>query len=306
MTTNPLRVVFLGSPDFAVPTLRALHAAGHRVLAAYCQPARPAGRGQAVRPCPVQGAAEGLGVPVRSPARLRRAQDEWAAFAALEADVAVVAAYGLILPPAMLEAPRLGCLNVHASLLPRWRGAAPIHAALLAGDAQTGISIMRMDAGLDTGDVLLTEATPIAPADDLPALHDRLAEIGARLLLRALDERPAPVPQPAEGVTYAARLTREDGRIRWDQDAAAVLRHVRAMNPWPGSVATLGDEALKVLAAEPAPGEGQPGEVLDARLTIACGQGAVRLLRVQRPGRAAMDAAAMLRGLPVPPGTRLG
>ena len=303
---NRLRVAFLGSPAFAVPTLHALHEAGHQIAAVYCQPPRPAGRGQALARCPVQVAAEALGLPVCSPARLRRDPEAQAAFAALGLDAAVVAAYGLILPPAMLQAPALGCLNVHASLLPRWRGAAPIHAALLAGDAQSGITIMQMDAGLDTGAMLLSEAVPIGADTLFPELHDRLAALGAALALRALDERPPPVPQPEDGVTHAGRLTREDGRIDWTREPAAVLRQVRAMTPWPGSFTRLGAETLKVLAAEPAPGSGAPGEVLDDALAVACGQGAVRLLRVQRPGRAAMPAAAMLHGLPVPAGTRLG
>ena len=294
----------MGSPDFAVPALRALHGAGHAIAAVYCQPPRPAGRGHAVRPCPVQVAAEALGLPVRTPTRLRGDAAVQAAFAALDLDAAVVAAYGLILPPAMLAAPRRGCLNIHASLLPRWRGAAPIQAAILAGDTASGITIMQMDAGLDTGPILLREAVPITEATTAAALHDTLAVLGARLILRALAAPPAPVAQPAEGVTYAPKLGRADGRLDWTGEAAALVRRVRALNPWPGTFAMLGDTPLKVLAARPEPGSGAPGEVLDAALLVAAGTGALRLLRVQAPGRAALDAAAFLRGHPLPPGTR--
>jgi methionyl-tRNA formyltransferase len=302
----PLRLAFMGSPDFAVPALRALHGAGHVIAAVYCQPPRPAGRGQSVRPCPVQLAATALGLPVRTPARLRRDEAAQAAFAALDLDAAVVAAYGLILPPAMLAAPRRGCLNVHASLLPRWRGAAPIQSALLAGDAETGVTLMQMDAGLDTGAMLLREATPIGPRTTAAELHDTLAAIGARLALRALDEQPLAVPQPADGATYAAKLARDDGRLDWTLSAAVLDRRVRALNPWPGTFTDLAGAPLKVLDAEPAEGAGTPGEVLDDRLTVACGAGALRLLRVQRPGRAALPADAFLRGQKVPPGSRLG
>jgi methionyl-tRNA formyltransferase len=301
-----MRLAFMGSPDFAVPALRALHGAGHEVTAAYCQPPRPAGRGQSVRKCPVQRAAETLGIPVRTPTRLRNAAAEHAAFAALDLDAAVVAAYGLILPPAMLAAPRLGCLNIHASLLPRWRGAAPIQAAILAGDERSGVTIMQMDAGLDTGPMLLEEAVPITARTTASELHGTLAAIGARLVLRALAENPPARPQPEAGATYAPKLSRDDGRLDWSHPAEALDRRVRALNPWPGTFTVLGGEILKVLAAVPAAGAGEPGRVLDDALTVACGAGALRLLQVQRPGRAAMDAAALLRGHPVPPGTMLG
>ena len=300
-----LRLAFMGSPDFAVPALQALHAAGHEIAAVYCQPPRPAGRGQMTRPCPVHAAALALGLEVRSPARLRKDVAAQEAFAALGLDVAVVAAYGLILPQAMLDAPRLGCLNIHASLLPRWRGAAPIQAALLAGDGETGITIMQMDAGLDTGAMLLRGSVQIGPRSTATELHDALAAMGGRLILEALATPPDPVAQPEDGVTYAAKLAREDGRIDWSRDAAALDRQVRALNPWPGTFTQLGDMVLKVLAAEPAPGAGAPGEVLNDRLTVAAGNGALRLLRVQAPGRSAMEAAAFLRGHPVPPGSRL-
>ncbi len=217
-----------------------------------------------------------------------------------------VAAYGLILPRPMLDAPRRGCLNIHASLLPRWRGAAPIQAAILAGDAETGITIMRMEEGLDTGPMLLREAVPIGPRTTTPELHDALAEIGARLILRALAEDPPAVPQPEDGVTYAPKIGKEDGRLDWTQPAAALERRVRAMTPWPGCFFTHGAEVIRVLAAEVADGTGPPGTVLDAAPTIACGEGALRLLRLQRAGRAALGAAEFLRGYALPAGTRLG
>jgi methionyl-tRNA formyltransferase len=301
-----MRLAFMGSPDFAVPALRALHAAGHEIAAVYCQPARPAGRGQAVRRCPVHVEADRLGLPVRTPARLRTAAQEWEAFAALHLEATVVAAYGLILPPAMLDAPRRGCLNIHASLLPRWRGAAPIHAAILAGDSETGVTIMQMDAGLDTGPMLLRQVVPITAATTTATLHDTLAEIGARLILAALSDPPAPVPQPDTGATYAAKLSREDGRIDWARDADAIERQVRAFDPWPGTFSTVDGAVLKVLAAEVADGSGSPGTLLDDRLCVACGHGALRLTRVQLAGRAAMDAESFLRGHKLPPGTRLG
>ena len=299
-----MNLVFMGSPDFAVPALTAL-AAAHRVLAVYCQPPKPAGRGMAETKCAVHRAADGLDIPVRTPARLRRDAEAQQAFAKLGADAAVVAAYGLILPPAMLEAPKRGCLNIHASLLPRWRGAAPINAAILAGDAETGITIMRMDQGLDTGPMLLAEATPIGARETASSLHDRLAAIGARLILRALAENPPAIPQPETGATYAGKLAREDGRLDWSKDAATLDRQVRAFDPWPGSFCHLDGAALKVLAAEPAAGSGPPGTVLDERLTVACGSDALRLVKVQVAGRRAIEAADFLRGRAVPAGTRL-
>ncbi len=296
----------MGSPEFAVRALRALHAAGHGIAAVYCQPPRPAGRGHAVRRCPVHEAALALGMEVRTPARLRRVEAEHAAFAALDLDAAVVAAYGLLLPEPMLAAPRRGCLNIHASLLPRWRGAAPIQAAILAGDAAGGITIMQMDAGLDTGPMLLAEAVPIGARMTAAALHDALSDLGARLILRALDENPPPRPQPGDGVTYAPKLSRDDGRIDWTRAAASLDRQVRALNPWPGTFTFVDGAMLKVLQAEPADGAGEPGTVLDAKLTVAAGAGALRLARVQALGRAALDAADFLRGHPIPIGTRLG
>jgi len=295
----------MGSPDFSVPALKALHQAGHEIVAVYAQPPRPAGRGHAVKPCPVHAAAVEMGLPVRTPARLRKDAAEHDAFAALNLDAAVVVAYGLILPKPMLDAPKRGCLNIHASLLPRWRGAAPIQVAIMAGDTKTGITIMRMDEGLDTGPMLLRETVPIASHTTASTLHDALAAMGARLILRALAEDPQEHPQPAEGATYAAKLERADGKLDFSQDAAVLERRVRALNPWPGTFCLLGDAVLKVHAAVPAAGCGAPGTVLDGALTVACGTGALRLTRVQAPGRAAMDASAFLRGHAVPPGTVL-
>ncbi len=300
------RFAFMGSPDFAVPALRALHAAGHEIAAVYCQPPRPAGRGHAIHRCPVHVVADALGIAVRTPVRLRGDEATQAAFAALDLDAAVVAAYGLILPQAMLDAPRRSCLNIHASLLPRWRGAAPIQAAVLAGDAETGVTIMRMDAGLDTGPMLLRETVPITEATTAAMLHDELAVIGARLILRALAQNPPEVPQPEAGATYAPRLSREDGRIDWAWPAEAIARRVRAFDPWPGAFTTLDGAMLKVLAARPERGTGTPGTTLDDALLVACGSGALRLSRMQLAGRAAMDAPAFLRGHPVPAGTRVG
>jgi len=300
-----MRLAFMGTPEFAVPALRALHAAGHDIAAVYCQPPRPAGRGQAVRRCAVQVAADALGLEVRTPPTLKRDPAAQASFAALGLDAAVVAAYGLLLPEPMLAAPRRGCLNLHASLLPRWRGAAPIQAAILAGDAATGVTIMQMEAGLDTGPMLLAASLPITDTATAAVLHDELAALGADLILRALAEHPAPVPQPAEGVTYAAKLTREDGRLDWTQDAAALARRVRALNPWPGTFFTLAGAPYKVLAATVADGSGAPGTVLDEALLVATGTGALRLTRLQAPGRAPLPADAFLRGRLVPAGTRL-
>ncbi len=287
----------MGSPAFAVPALQALHDAGHEVVCVYSQPPRPAGRGHAVTRSPVHEAADRLGLMVRTPVRVRRDAAEHEAFAALDLDAAVVAAYGLILPPAMLDAPRRGCLNIHASLLPRWRGAAPIQAAILAGDTQTGITIMRMEEGLDTGPMMLRGAVPITGESTARTLHDQLAALGARMILTALREWPAPVPQVEEGATYAAKLTRDDGRLDFTRSAAILDRQIRALTPWPGTFAHLNGEVLKILAASPVEGVGAPGAVLDANFTVACGEGALRLDRVQRAGRPAMPGDAFLRGV---------
>lgn len=303
-----LDLVFMGSAEFAVPSLQAVLAAGHRVLAVYAQPPKPAGRGYQERPCPVHAFAVARGLPVRTPKSLRDPA-ETAAFAALRADVAVVVAYGLLLPKAILDAPRLGCLNVHASLLPRWRGAAPIQRALLAGDRETGVTIMRMDEGLDTGPILLKRVVPIGPTATAASLHDTLAALGATLIVEALDGVAAGtlalVPQPHDGVTYAAKLTRDDGRIDWRQPASSIERQVRALNPWPGVWFDHAGERIKVLDAVVVSGSGAPGTALDADLTVACGEGAIRLTRVQRAGRAPMEATAFLRGFPIPKGTAL-
>lgn len=300
-----MRLAFMGSPAFAVPALHALVQAGHQVAAVYCQPPRPAHRGQALTRCAVHEAAIALGLPVRTPARLKRDTAEHEAFAALALNAAVVAAYGLILPAAVLGAPARGCLNIHASLLPRWRGAAPIHAALLAGDAETGITIMQMDEGLDTGAMLRREAIPIPPRTTTPELHDALAALGARMVVQALAEPSTPEPQPEEGATYAAKLTRADSRLDFSRDAATLDRQIRALTPWPGTTAMLAGEHLKILVAVPAEGQAAPGQIIDAAFTVACGQGALRLLRVQRPGRPPTDGAAFLRGMPGWAGLRL-
>ncbi len=304
-----MRVVFMGSPGFALPALEAL-AGAHELAAVYCQPARPAGRGQKPRPCPVEARAGALGLPVRTPASLKDAAEQ-AEFAALGADVAVVAAYGLILPRAVLEAPRRGCLNIHASLLPRWRGAAPIHRAVLAGDAETGIAIMRMEPGLDTGPVLLRESTPIGPEDTTGDLHDRLASLGARLMLTALAqlETIAPEVQPEAGVTYAPKIDKSEARIDWTRPATEVDRLIRGLSPVPGAWCLAGGERLKPLRSRLAEGDGVSGAVLPApsgSLRIACGAGAIDILQAQRQGRRPMPAAELLRGLDLAPGDRLG
>ena len=301
-----MRIAFMGSPEFAVPALRALHGAGHDIVAVYCQPARPAGRGQAIRRSPVQVEATRLGLPVRTPARLRTDPEAAEAFRRLHLDAAVVAAYGLILPQPMLDAPHRGCLNIHASLLPRWRGAAPIQAAILADDAETGVTIMQMEAGLDSGPMLLRQSIPITSETTTAMLHDALAAIGAKLILDALATSPAPVPQREADATHAAKLSRHDGHIDWRESAARIDRRIRAFDPWPGTFTSLAGSPLKILAGRPASLSGRAGTVLDSALTIACGSGAVRLTRVQLPGRAPLDADAFLRGHPVPPGTVLG
>jgi len=305
---TPLRIVFMGSSEFSVASLAALLEAGHDVCAVYAQPPRPAGRGHEERPCPVHAFALDRGLSVLTPKNFKN-QADLAAFAAHGADVGVVAAYGLILPVAVLSAPRLGCVNVHASLLPRWRGAAPIQRAILAGDAETGISIMQMDEGLDTGPVLVAEATPITATATAQELHDTLATLGARLLLEALEGLQAgalsPQPQDDARVTYAAKLERGEGRLDWTRPAVELDRMVRALNPWPGVWFEHGGERIKVLAAETADGAGAPGDVLDDALCVVCGSGALRLMRLQRPGKAAMDADAFLRGYALPRGTGL-
>ncbi|GAB4353706.1 MAG: methionyl-tRNA formyltransferase [Kiloniellaceae bacterium] len=307
-----LRLAFMGTPDFSVPTLKALAEAGHEIAAVYSQPPRPAGRGQKDRPSPVQAYAESRGWLVRTPKTLKTPETQ-AEFAALKLDAAVVVAYGLLLPQAILDAPRLGCVNVHASLLPRWRGAAPIQRAILAGDSETGVTIMQMEAGLDTGPMLLKEAVPIGPDTTAQDLHDRLAALGAALINRALaglvDGSLQPQPQPDDGVTYAAKIDKAEGRLDWREDAAALERRVRAFTPWPGAYFEIetdkGRERVKVLAAQPCSESGLPGRVLDGKATIACGAGSLRLVRVQRAGKAPMDTDAFLRGFALPAGTVL-
>lgn len=305
-----MRLAFMGTPDFSVPILAALLDAGHEIACVYSQPPRPAGRGHKEQPTPVHAFAASRGIPVRTPKSLKSAEAQ-AEFAALGLDAAVVVAYGLILPKAVLEAPRLGCLNIHASLLPRWRGAAPIQRAILAGDAESGITIMQMDEGLDTGAMLLKESVAITAATTASVLHDQLSEMGARMIVEGLaglaEGRLTAEPQPEDGVTYAHKLAKDEGRLDWARPAAELERLVRGLNPWPGVWCELpGGERLKVLAAEPAPGKGAPGTVLDGRLAVACGEGALRLLKVQRPGKAPMAAEEMLRGFAVPAGTVLG
>jgi len=307
----PLRLAFMGSPDFAIPVLAALIEAGHDIACVYCQPPRPAGRGHAERPAPVHAFAAERGLPVRTPASLRKSETNQEAFAALGLDAAVTAAYGLILPKRVLEAPRLGCLNVHASLLPRWRGAAPIQRAILAGDEETGVTIMRMDEGLDTGPTLAVERVPITPEATAGSLHDQLAALGARLAVETLDGlaagRVVPVPQPAEGATYAAKIERGESRLDWSLPAVDLERRVRAFHPAPGAWCRFGGTRIKVLAAVvlSAGGNAAPGTVLDDRLTVACGDGALRLTVVQREGKAPTDSHAFLRGFSVPAGGRL-
>jgi methionyl-tRNA formyltransferase len=291
-----MRLIFMGTPDFALPPLDALVAAGHSIAAVYTQPPRPAGRGQAPRPSPVQRRAETLGLPVRHPVTLREPATQ-ASLAALAADLAVVVAYGLILPQTVLDIPRLGCLNIHASLLPRWRGAAPIHRAVMAGDAETGVSIMRMEAGLDTGPVLLRTAIPIAEDDTTGDLHDRLAALGAQMIVAAIARLPdlVPVAQPADGVTYADKIAKAETRIDWTRPAPEIARKIRGLSPFPGAWCLAGGERVKLLRARAVPGQGAPGTRL-AGLTIACGTGAVEVTELQREGRRAMPAAEALRG----------
>ncbi len=309
-----MRIVFMGTPDYAVPALAELIAAGHEVVCAYSQPPRRSGRGQKERPSPVHAFAEGQGIPVRTPTSLKSTEEK-AKFEDLGAEVGVVVAYGLILPQAVLDAPEHGCVNLHGSLLPRWRGAAPIQRAIMAGDEVTGVQLMRMEAGLDTGPILLSETVPIAPDETYATLHDKLSRAGADLLPRGLAalERGglAEVPQAEDGVTYARKITPEEARIDWRRPAAELDRHVRGLSPFPGAWTTLpGGDRLKVLLGAPeqeAPGA-EPGAVLDTTsgLTVATGGGTLRLLRVQRAGKAAQDAESFLRGNPLRPGDRLG
>ena len=302
----PLRVVFMGTPAFAVPTLQALHAAGHDLACVYTQPPRPAGRGHAARESEVHKAADVLGIPVRAPARLRDTETQ-RSFSALGADAAVVAAYGQILPAAILDAPRLGCINLHASLLPRWRGAAPIQHAILAGDPRHGLTIIRLDEGLDTGPILLQREVAVGARPTASQVHDAIAADGAPAILGVLDAVAAGGAggraQNDEGATIAPKVAPRDGRLDWARSAEELDRRVRAMTPHPGAWFAHGGVRIGVRSAEPVDAQAPPGTVLDDRFTVACGTGALRLLEVQRPGKHAVPAAAFLRGFAVPAGT---
>jgi methionyl-tRNA formyltransferase len=306
-----MRIAFLGTPDFAVAALAALVEAGQDVVAVYSQPPAPRGRGQALRPSPVHAYAEARGIQVRTPSSMRD-PDVIAAFAELKLDAAVVVAFGQILPREVLEAPRLGCFNLHASLLPRWRGAAPIQRAIMAGDAQTGVEVMQMTEGLDEGPVLAGATVRIDDLETAGTLHDKLAAVGATLLARTLPEveRLPARPQDEVGLTYAKKIRSKEARIRWDLPAAEVDRKIRGLSPFPGAWFELpGDKGpvrVKALLSCLEDGHGAPGETLDEGLLVACGEGAVRLLRVQREGKGPQDAETFLNGRPVPAGVRLG
>ena len=295
-----MRIVFMGTPDFSVPPLDALVESGHEIAAVYTQPPRPAGRGKKERLSPVQARAEALGLEVRHPKSLRP-EAEKAAFAALQAEIAVVVAYGLILPRAILEAPERGCLNIHASLLPRWRGAAPIHRAIMAGDAETGVCIMQMEAGLDTGPVLLRQATPIGESETTGDLQARLSRLGAEAIVAALGGLDAltPIPQGEAGVTYAEKIDKSEAKIDWTKPADVVARQIRGLSPFPGAWCLAGEERLKLHRAQAVAGEGAPGTVL-RDFVVACGQGAVDVTEAQREGRKPMTKDEILRGLALP------
>jgi methionyl-tRNA formyltransferase len=304
-----LRLAFMGSPTFALAPLQALIAAGHEIACVYSQPARPAGRGKQERPTPIAAFAADRGLDLRMPKSLKT-PDEQAAFAALRLDAAIVVAYGLILPKAILDAPRLGAFNLHASLLPRWRGAAPIQRAIMAGDATTGVQVMRMEEGLDTGPILASAETSIVPEDNTATLHDRLSALGATLLVDTLAQiergEARETPQSEHGVTYAHKITPAETRIDWTRTAREVDGKIRGLSPAPGAWFELDGARVRALHSRVEAGAGAPGEALDDALLIACGEGAVRLVSVQREGRAPLEAAAFLRGAPVPKGARLG
>ena len=303
-----MRVIFMGSPDFAVPALQALHAAGHEIVCVYSQPPRPQGRGQKLTKTAVHSAAEQLGLMVRTPATLKPTE-EVEAFAALNADVAVVAAYGLILRTPVLNAPTYGCINIHGSILPRWRGAAPVQRAIQSGDAETGVTIMQMDKGLDTGAMLMLETFPIAADDTTQTLMDKMAQCGARMIVTALDKVAQgdlpPTTQPEDGVLYAHKIDKAESIVDWNQSAARIERTLRAFTPWPGLWTSLQGERLRLVSVEIADGQQDkaPGTVLDDRLTIQCGEGALRVTQIQRAGRAAQNTDEFLRGFAVPAGT---
>jgi methionyl-tRNA formyltransferase len=300
-----MRLIFMGTPEFAVGTLKALHAAGHEIAAVYSQPPRPAGRGKQLRPSPVQAFAQSLGIPVRTPLSLKSAEEQ-AAFAALKADAAVVVAYGLLLPQAILDALKLGCFNVHASLLPRWRGAAPIQRAIMAGDKETGVSIMRMEAGLDTGPICRMVRTPIQASTTSGELHDTLAALGARAMVEVLAHIDIPcTEQPDEGVTYAAKIEKAETRMDFLKSAEVLRNHVHGLSPFPGAWFEVNGSRVKVLQCEATDAVGEPGMTLDGDLLIGCGRGAIRLLTLQREGKDAMKGDGFLRGFPIPAGARL-
>lgn len=307
-----LRLVFMGTPEFSVPTLTELVARGHEIVAVYTRAAKPGGRrGLQLQPTPVEREAQRLGIPVLTPKTLKTAE-ALAEFRSHKADAAVVVAYGMILPQAILDAPRLGCFNLHASLLPRWRGAAPINRAIMAGDAETGVMVMKMDAGLDTGDVAMAERTAITDSMTAADLHDRLSRLGADLMVLAMAALECGSlqirKQDEDGLTYAAKIEKAETRIDWSRPAKQVLRHIHGLSPFPGAwseLAGFGEKArIKILRCEPAGGSGAPGEVLDEHLTVACGEGAVRMLELQREGKARMQATDFLRGVPVKPGAK--
>jgi methionyl-tRNA formyltransferase len=308
----PLRLIFMGTPDFAVPTLLELVAHGHEIAAVYTRAAKPAGRGMKVQLTPVEAEARRLGIVVLTPATLKTPEAQ-AAFHAHEADAAVVAAYGMILPQAILDIPKLGCFNLHASLLPRWRGAAPINRAIMAGDAESGVMVMKMDAGLDTGDVAMAERIAITDSMTAADLHDALAPLGADLMVRAVGAlergRLQLTPQSAEGVTYAAKIDKTEARIGWDRPAREVLRHINGLSPSPGAWCEMEIEGaltrVKILRCALTDGSGTPGDLLDDRLAVSCSEGALRILQLQRAGKGAMMAEDFLRGTPLKPPMRL-
>jgi methionyl-tRNA formyltransferase len=299
-----MRLTFMGTPDFAATTLRALIADGHEIMCVYSQPPRPAGRGYELKKSPVHLLAEECGIEVRTPASLKSAEEQ-AKFVALKADAAVVVAYGLLLPKPVLDAPKFGCFNVHASLLPRWRGAAPIQRAIMAGDAESGVTIMRMDEGLDTGPMMKIVKTPIAATTTAASLHDELAHIGAAAMVDVLRSPDAvATSQPAEGITYAKKIDKAEARIDFGKPADDVRNHIHGLSPFPGAWTTINNARIKVLKAEASARQGEAATFLDDALTIACGTGALRLVELQREGKGAMSAETFLRGFKVPAGTK--
>lgn len=308
-----MRIAFMGTPDFAVPALQALYQAGHEIVAVYCQPPRPAGRGRKQTPCAVQIAAEHLNIPVYSPIRLKNQPKEFKQFASLNLDLAVVAAYGLILPDEILKIPKLGCINIHASLLPRWRGASPIQTAIWTGDQNSGVSIMKMDHGLDTGAVYLAKSIPITAKTTAQMLHDQLAQSGSELILQTLDqltEDPAfiPTPQPSESITYARQLKKEDGKINWHHSAEVIDRQIRAFTPWPGTYCFLEGKLLKILKAELSSdsSSAEPGTIIHPDFHVACGNHQVlNVLEVQLAGKKKMPITEFLKGHSLKPDTKL-